>query len=131
MDTETMLMIIVSIVCAVGLPVVTAWVIFVQLLKGRHAERMEMIKSGVVLEEPEKKPNRYPALRNGIFMIGLALGIIIAIWMGPVMNVGDWFDMTIPTMAVLWWNSFCGLFLPGPLYSEKGRGSGKIGSRTL
>lgn len=101
MDTETMLMIIVSIVCAVGLPVVTAWVIFVQLLKGRHAERMEMIKSGVVLEEPEKKPNRYPALRNGIFMIGLALGIIIAIWMGPVMNVGDWFDMTIPTMAVL------------------------------
>lgn len=102
MDTEVMVTGIIAIICAVGLPVATAWVVLVQLLKGRHEERMEMIKSGIVLEEPEKKPNRYPALRNGIFMIGLALGIIIAIWMGPVMNVGDWFDMTIPTMAVLW-----------------------------
>lgn len=104
MDTEVMLTGIIAIICAVGLPVVTAWVIFVQLIRSRHEERMEMIKNGVILEEPakpEKKPNRYPALRNGLFMIGLALGVIVAIWMGPVMNVGDWFDLTIPTMAIL------------------------------
>jgi len=101
---EGIMVAIVAVICAVGLPVVTAWVIFVQLIRSRHEERMEMIKNGVILEEPakpEKNPNRYPALRNGIFMIGLALGIIVAIWMGPVMNVGDWFDLTIPTMAIL------------------------------
>lgn len=95
---------IIAVICAVGLPVIAAWVIFVQRIRSRHEERMEMIKSGVVLEEPvkpEKSPNRYPALRNGIFMIGLALGIMVAIWTGPIMNVGDWFDLTIPTMAVL------------------------------
>jgi len=90
-----------AIICAVGLPVVAALVIFFQLIRGRHDERMEMIKNGIILDEPEKKPNRYPALRNGIFMIGLALGVMVAVWTGPVMNVGDWFDLTIPTMAVL------------------------------
>ncbi|MDF9829202.1 DUF6249 domain-containing protein [Parabacteroides sp. PF5-6] len=95
---------ILGVICAIGLPVAAAWVIFVQRIRARHEERMEMIRSGVILEEPakpEKSPNRYPALRNGLFMIGLALGVIVAIWMGPVMNVGDWFDLTIPTMAIL------------------------------
>lgn len=92
---------IIAILCAVGLPVVMALVIGVQLIRSRHEERMEMVKNGAILEEPEKKPNRYPALRNGIFMIGLAVGVMIGVWMGPVMNVNDWFDLTIPTMAVL------------------------------
>lgn len=95
---------ILGVICAIGLPVAAAWVIFVQRIRARHEERMEMIRSGVILEEPakpEKSPNRYPALRNGLFMIGLALGVIVAIWTGPVMNVGDWFDLTIPTMAIL------------------------------
>jgi len=92
---------VIAILCAVGLPVVTGLVLGVQLLKGRHEERMGMIEKGIVLEEPEKKANRYPALRNGIFMIGLAVGIIIGIFMGPAMSVSDWFDITIPTMALL------------------------------
>ncbi len=92
---------VLAIVCAVALPIITGLVIGVQAIRSRHEERMEMLKNGVILEEPEKKPNRYPALRNGLFMIGLALGVVVGALMGPILIIEDWFDLTIPTMAVL------------------------------
>lgn len=96
---------ILAIICAVGLPIALGTIIVVQLLRNRHTERIEMIKQGAILaepEKPEKKPNRYPALRNGLLMVGLALGIALGALMGPVFTVADsWVDLTVPTMALL------------------------------
>lgn len=91
-----------AIICAVGLPVVTALILGYQMMRGRHEERMSMIDKGIILEEPEKKANRFPALRNGLFMIGLALGIIIGIFVVPHMQADtDWVELTVPAMTVL------------------------------
>lgn len=71
-------------------------------MKGRHEERMGMIEKGIILEEPEKKANRFPALRNGIFMIALALGILIGMFIMPHVDIDtDWVYLLVPTLAVL------------------------------
>jgi len=112
---------IVAIVCTIGLPVVLGVVLGSQLVKSRHAERMEMIRKGFILEVPEKKPNRYPALRNGLFMIALAIGILVGVLLGPVMPVADgWMDLTIPTMALLFGGlSFIVYFFISRIIQEK------------
>ena len=71
------------ITCAVGAPVVCAATAIIKLGRFRHEERMKMIEGGVILREPEKRANRYPALRNGLFMIGLALGVLIGLFVNP------------------------------------------------
>ena len=96
---------ILAIICSVGLPITLGAVIVIQLLRNRHTERIEMIRQGAILaepEKPEKKPNRYPALRNGLLMVGLAIGIALGTLMGPVFTTADsWVDLTVPTMALL------------------------------
>lgn len=76
----------------------TGWVI---LLRNRHEERIKMIDKGVILAEPERSPNRYPALRNGLFMVGLAIGLIVGMFVEPSVPVNDFEFMVIPTFAVL------------------------------
>lgn len=99
---EDVIIPLMGIICAIGLPVVLGIVLGYQAIKSRHEERMIMIEKGFVLEEPEKKANRYPALRNGLFMIGLSLGIIVGLFMSPVLPLAnDWVDLSIPTMAIL------------------------------
>lgn len=93
-----------GIVFVIGLPIFGGIIVSYMLIKGRHAERMAMIQNGMSLQElnPEKRPNRYPALRNGIFMIGLAVGLLVGIWVHPYIPiVNEWLDITIPTMALL------------------------------
>lgn len=99
---ENLLVPIVAIVCAVGLPIIMIIILGVQAQRGRHAERLAMIEKGAVLEEPEKKANRYPALRNGIVMIGLSLGLIIGLFVEPYMpNYSDFFSLGIPAFTIL------------------------------
>lgn len=93
---------LVAIICAVGLPILMIIILGVQAQKGRHLERLAMIEKGVVLEEPEKKANRYPALRNGIVMIGLALGVIIGLFTEPYLpSHNEYFSWSIPAFTVL------------------------------
>ncbi|MDD2437618.1 MAG: hypothetical protein PHG27_05850 [Massilibacteroides sp.] len=93
---------IVAIVCSIGLPIIMIIILGVQAQRGRHAERIAMIEKGVVLEEPEKKANRYPALRNGLVMIGLSLGLIIGLLVEPYLpNYGDYFSLGIPAFTIL------------------------------
>lgn len=96
---------LVAIICAVGLPTILAILASYMTIKSRHAERMAMIERGMTLEEipkPERRPNRYSALRNGIFMIGLALGILVGLYIQPhIPPLNDWVDLTIPTFAIL------------------------------
>ncbi|MDL2222230.1 hypothetical protein LJC35_06735 [Parabacteroides sp. OttesenSCG-928-N08] len=95
---------VMGIIFAIGLPVIFGFILWNQYNKGKNAERMAMIERGVIPDEivrPEKRSNRYPALRNGLFMIGIALGAIIGILMGPVLVINGWIDFTVVTMAVL------------------------------
>lgn len=90
-----------AITCAVALPIVFAIVALCVIVKSRHEERMKMIEKGIILAEPEKPANRYPALRNGLFMIGLALGIIVGILVQPLFWGGDFDLLIVPMFAVL------------------------------
>jgi len=93
---------IVAIVCAVGLPIIMIIILGVQAQRGRHAERLAMIEKGVVLEEPEKKANRYPALRNGIVMIGLSLGLILGLFFDPyIPQISRYVSLAIPAFTIL------------------------------
>lgn len=90
-----------AITCAVALPIVFAIVALCVIVKSRHEERMKMIEKGIILAEPEMPANRYPALRNGLFMIGLALGIIVGILVQPLFWGGDFDLLIVPMFAVL------------------------------
>lgn len=93
---------IVAIVCAVGLPIIMIIILGVQAQRGRHAERLAMIEKGAVLEESEKRANRYPALRNGLVMIGLSLGLIVGLFVEPYLpDYSDFFSLGIPAFTIL------------------------------
>lgn len=102
---EDVIIVIVSVICCIALPVLLGMIAYYMTIKSRHAERMAMIEKGVSLQEAgqrEKMPNRYPALRNGMFMVGIALGIFAGIFISPNMpDESTWADFTVPTMAIL------------------------------
>lgn len=83
---EDWLVPVVGCICVIGLPMVMAIVVLVKSIQAKHAERMAMIDKGVVLEEPEKRTNKYNALRNGLLLIGLAIGAMAGMWIGNYMN---------------------------------------------
>lgn len=104
MGAEEFFIALVSILVVIGMPVVLGFILVNQYFKGRNAERLALISQGIVpesIERPEKKANRYPALRNGLFMIGISLGIVVGVILGPIMVVNHWMDLTIFTMAIL------------------------------
>ena len=68
---ESWLIPLVAIVCAVGLPVVLLIVLVVRTTRTKHEERMAMIEKGIVLEEPERKVNKFNAWMIRCRMTGL------------------------------------------------------------
>ncbi|MDD2952772.1 MAG: hypothetical protein PHC95_06380 [Parabacteroides sp.] len=96
---------ILGVICAVGMPVLLAIIASYMTIKSKHAEKMAMIEKGIVLEEaakPERKPNRYNTLRNGIFMIGLSLGVIVGMMVDSVYTYNsDWFFLLVPAITIL------------------------------
>ena len=95
---------LVAVLAVIGifiLPVAALGIGWVVLLRNRHEERIKMIDKGVILAEPERSPNRYPALRNGLFMVGLAIGLILGMFVEPYVPESDFEFMVIPTFAVL------------------------------
>ena len=95
---------LVAVLAVIGifiLPVAALGIGWVVLLRNRHEERIKMIEKGVILEEPEKKANRYPALRNGLFMVGLAIGLILGMFVAPYVPENDFNFLVIPVFSVL------------------------------
>jgi len=96
---------ILSIICAVGMPVLLGIIVSYMLIKSKHEEKMAMIEKGIVLEEavrPERKPNRYNTLRNGIFMIGLSLGVIVGMMVDSIFTYNsDWYFLLVPAIMVM------------------------------
>jgi MFS family permease len=90
---EGIIVAIIAIISTVLLPVIFISIIGSQYLKQRNAERMAMIEKGIIPEEtekPEKKVNRYAALRNGLLMVGIALGVVLGAMLGPIAVIGKW-----------------------------------------
>ena len=68
---------ILGVICAVGMPVLLGIIASYMTIKSKHEEKMAMIEKGIVLEEamrPERRPNRYNTLRNGIFYDRFVIG---------------------------------------------------------
>lgn len=97
---EDWLIPLVAIFCGVGLPVLLLMILVVRITRTKHEERMAMIEKGIVLEEPEKKTNKYNALRNGLLMIGLALGAMVGIYFDSSIS-GDWEGFSVVIFTVL------------------------------
>ena len=100
MDGGEMLIALTAIICAVGLPVLLLIVLVVRTTRTKHEERMAMIEKGIVLEEPEKKTNKFNALRNGLLMIGLALGAMSGVYLDVTMP-SDWTGFPVDIFTVL------------------------------
>lgn len=100
MDGGEMLIAFTAIICAVGLPVLLLIVLVVRTTRTKHEERMAMIEKGIVLEEPEKKTNKFNALRNGLLMIGLALGAMSGVYLDATMP-SDWTGFPVVIFTVL------------------------------
>lgn len=98
---ENWLIPLVAIICAVGLPVLLLMILVVRVTRTKHEERMAMIEKGIVLEEPERKTNKFNALRNGLLMIGLALGAMAGIFFGDSISSYDWEGFSVVIFTVL------------------------------
>lgn len=121
---------ILGVICAVGMPVLLGIIASYMTIKSKHEEKMAMIEKGIVLEEamrPERRPNRYNTLRNGIFMIGLSLGVIVGMMVDSAFTYdSDWFFLfSSGYYDYVRWSSFYNLFLSFPFFN----GEGEIGGR--
>ena len=96
---------ILGVICAVGMPVLLGIIASYMTIKSKHEEKMAMIEKGIVLEEamrPERRPNRYNTLRNGIFMIGLSLGVIVGMMLDSAFTYdSDWFFLLVPAITIM------------------------------
>ena len=72
---------IVAIVSVFGFPVALLWIILeIRKINLRNRERMTLISQGIIPEEEirqKRNPNRFVSLRNGIVLIGIAVGILV------------------------------------------------------
>lgn len=78
-----------GMIFVIALPVVSALILAYKINQSKHAERMAMIDKGIVIEEPEKKVNKYNALRNGLLMIGLSIGAIVGLLVNRLLDVWE------------------------------------------
>lgn len=71
---------IIAILSSVALPIGLGMYIAIRSMNVKHKERMELIRQGILPPEKSKPtPNKYRSLRNGILLVGIALGLIISL----------------------------------------------------
>ena len=70
---------IVAIICTIGLPILVISIVVYKSVQTKHQEKLAMIEKGMILQEPEKRTNKYTALRNGLLLVGLAVGAMIGL----------------------------------------------------
>ena len=71
---------IVAIICTIGLPILVISIIVYKSVQTKHQEKLAMLEKGIVLQDPEKPVNRYTALRNGLLLVGLAVGAMLGLF---------------------------------------------------
>ncbi|MEA5129409.1 DUF6249 domain-containing protein [Proteiniphilum sp.] len=102
---EDILVPIVAIVGVFGFPVALLWVIMeLRKVNLRNRERMSLISQGIIPEEEIKQktnPNRFVSLRNGIVLIGIAVGILVGFSITEGMSLSDEKAFWIYTSSIL------------------------------
>ena len=76
---EGLLIPLLAIICTIGLPILVISIIVYKSVQTKHQEKLAMIEKGMILQEPEKRTNKYTALRNGLLLVGLAVGAMIGL----------------------------------------------------
>ena len=122
MDNGETLVAVLSVICAVGLPIVMTIFICYWVLTGKHKERMAMIERGIVPEEAQRQkanPNRYIALRNGILMVSLALGALVGFMLDSyITNISNY--VVLPATTILFGGiGFVGYFFLAHYLEQK------------
>ena len=78
---EDVLVPVVAIVGVFGFPLFLLWVILeIRKVNLRNKENMSLIAQGIIPEKDAKQkrtPSRFVSLRNGIVLIGIAVGILV------------------------------------------------------
>ena len=77
---EGLLIPLLAIICTIGLPILLVSLIVYKSVQTKHQEKLAMIEKGIVLQDPEKPVNRYTALRNGLLLVGLAVGAMLGLF---------------------------------------------------
>lgn len=92
---------VLGILCAIALPLVLVILSVYWTVTSKHKEKMAMIERGIDPNEndPERKPNRYGSLRNGLLMIGLAIGTIAGIFLARTMK--EEYEMFLIIVAMI------------------------------
>ena len=92
---------VLGILCAIALPLILVILSVYWTVTSKHKEKMAMIERGIAPDEnmPELKPNRYSSLRNGLLMIGLAIGTIAGIFLARTMR--EEYEMFLIIVAMI------------------------------
>lgn len=102
---EDVLVPIVAIVSVFGFPIILLWVILeIRRVNLRNKERMALISQGIIPEEEiraKKSPNRFVSLRNGIVLIGIAIGILVGFSISEGMALDEEKAFWIYTSSIL------------------------------
>ena len=100
MDEEIIIPVL-AILCAIALPLILVILSVYWTVTSKHKEKMAMIERGIDPNEndPERKPNRYGSLRNGLLMIGLAIGTIAGIFLARTMK--EEYEMFLIIVAMI------------------------------
>ena len=90
-----------GILCAIALPLILVILSVYWTVTSKHKEKMAMIERGIAPDEnaPDRQPNRYGSLRNGLLMIGLAIGTIAGIFLARTMR--EEYEMFLIIVAMI------------------------------
>ena len=94
---------VLGILCAIALPLILVILSVYWTVTSKHKEKMAMIERGIAPDEnaSDRQPNRYGSLRDGLLMIGLAIGTIAGIFLARTMNEDYEMFLIIVAMIVV------------------------------
>lgn len=92
---------VLAILCAIALPLILVILSVYWTVTSKHKEKMAMIERGIAPDEnaSDRQPNRYGSLRNGLLMIGLAIGTIAGIFLARTMK--EEYEMFLIIVAMI------------------------------
>jgi drug/metabolite transporter (DMT)-like permease len=92
---------VLGILCAIALPLILVILSVYWTVTSKHKEKMAMIERGIAPDEnaSDRQPNRYGSLRNGLLMIGLAIGTIAGIFLARTMK--EEYEMFLIIVAMI------------------------------
>ena len=98
---EEIIIPVLAILCAIALPLILVILSVYWTVTSKHKEKMAMIERGIAPDEnaSDRQPNRYGSLRNGLLMIGLAIGTIAGIFLARTMK--EEYEMFLIIVAMI------------------------------